>query len=137
MNIFTASPATVDALWVHAKPHLDRFLKETQLISPDDILNQVRTGEKQLWMAEKDAECVGVVVTDVYEKVRGRICCIWGACGTVGIKELQPTFLKIESWARDIGCVALEVRGRKGWKRVLPEFEETGVLLEKDLRKVH
>ena len=137
MNLFTASPATVDDLWSHALPHLERFAKETLLASPQDILSAVKNGEKQLWMAEEDNECVGVMVTEVYETFKGNVCCIWAACGTVGVGKLSPTFSNVESWAREIGCVALEVRGRKGWQKVLPGFELTGVLLEKDLRKVH
>jgi hypothetical protein len=50
---------------------------------------------------------------------------------------LREALEEIERWAMSINCVAMEIRGRKGWVRALPEFKQTGVLLEKDLRRMH
>jgi hypothetical protein len=137
LSIFTASSENLETLWPLALPHLERFAQETLLASPQDVLEDLRTGAKQLWLYEEGALVVGVIVTEIYETMKGRVCCIWAACGTVGVHALKPTFDEIEAWARSIHCATVEVRGRKGWARILDGFKQTGVLLEKDLRQVH
>lgn len=135
--IFTAQAETLPELWPHARPHIERFSAETQLISADDLYRDISTGHKQLWMTEADGVVRAVVVTQVYPTLKGPICCVWAACGDSGIESLLAVLAEIEKWARSMNCVALEIRGRKGWKRVLPEFEQTGILLEKNLMRVH
>ena len=135
--IFTANADTLETLWPLALPHIERVADETLIASPDDILSDIREGLKQLWLCEQEGSVTGAIVTQVYETRRGSICCIWAASGVVGVEMLVPVFSDIEAWAREIGCVALEVKGRKGWKRVLPGFKETAICLEKDLRQVH
>ena len=39
----------------------------------------------------------------------------------------------IEDHARLIGCVSIQVKGRKGWKRVLKDYNEIQVTLERKL----
>jgi hypothetical protein len=41
----------------------------------------------------------------------------------------------IESWARTMGCYAIEIVGREGWQRVLPDYKRTAVVLEKPLQQ--
>lgn len=135
--IFTAQPETLTELWPHAKPHLERFSAETLLTSADDMYRDIASGSKQLWMTEADSQVMAVVVTHVYATQRGKVCGVCAACGNSGIEALLSVLAEIEKWARSIDCVAIEVRGRKGWLRVLPEFEQTGIILEKDLRQVH
>jgi hypothetical protein len=135
--IFTAQFDTLEQLWLHAKPHIERFSSETMLISPDDMYRDISTGDKQLWMTEAEGIVNAVVITQIYPTQKGSICCVWAACGNSGIESLVKVLGEIEKWARSIDCVALEIRGRKGWSRVLPQFKQTGVLLEKDLRQVH
>lgn len=135
--IFTAQKADLERLWAHARPFIERFSDETMVVSAEDLYRDISAGEKQLWLIEEGARVTAVVVTQVYSTRKGSICCVWAACGNSGIGLLLDALAEIEKWARSIGCVALEIRGRKGWERVLPEFAKTGVLLEKDLRKVH
>lgn len=137
MSLFTVHKETLEKLWPHALPHLERFAKETLLASPEDIKRDISEGEKQLWMVEKGGRVVAVAVTLFYETLRGRVCTIWAACGDSGIEEIKTTFPEIENWAESIGCVAVEIRGRKGWKRVLEGYAETGILLEKSLIRIH
>lgn len=135
--IFTAQAETLPELWIHAKPHIERFSAETLLISADDMYRDILTGNKQLWMTEGDGRVQAVVITQIYPTMKGPICCVWAACGESGIEKLLDVLAEIEKWAISLDCVAIEIRGRKGWRRVLPEFEQTGILLEKNLRKVH
>lgn len=85
-------------------------------------------------MASDEAGHVyGVVVTQVYPTMRGDICCIWGACGTAPKSVILEVYAHIEAWARNLGCFALEIHGRRGWERMLKGFTKTAVILEKPL----
>ena len=134
MSVFAVGSADIDELWQHLLPHVERFERETQLISAEDLRVELKNAEKQLWSYDDNGP-VGFAVTQVYSTARGNICCIWAACGTAPMEQILEVFDAIEGWARGLGCVALEIRGRKGWKRVLPGFKETGILLEKCLAK--
>lgn len=135
--IFTAQPETLDQLWPHALPHLKRFSEETLLLNTEQIYEALKTNNKQLWMAERDGQVVLVVVTEVKAVDAGSICTIRIGSGTAGHELLRAMCDEIEAWARGIGCVGMEICGRKGWSRVLDGFRQTGVILEKDLRQVH
>lgn len=135
--IFTAHPETLSELWPHALPHLKRFAEETLLIDPDQLYKDILENQKQLWMFEDDGKVILAVVTEIWRSQLGQICTIKIAAGTCGHDVLRGVCDEIEKWARNEGCVGIEICGRKGWSRVLDGFKQTGVILEKDLRKVH
>lgn len=51
-------------------------------------------------------------------------------------KEVHDTFISmVESFAIRIGCSALELWGRKGWKKLLPEWNDSYTVFTKDLKE--
>ena len=40
----------------------------------------------------------------------------------------------IEAFAIKMGCGALEMWGRKGWKKLLPDWKDTYIVYTKDLK---
>lgn len=135
--IFTAQSDTLPFLWPHALPHIQRFAEETLLIDPDELYREILENQKQLWLFEDDGKVVLAVVTEIWKSAAGQICTIKIAAGTCGHEVLRNMSEEIEIWARNEGCVGIEICGRKGWSRVLDGFKQTGVILEKDLRQVH
>ena len=134
--IFTVQPETLDQFWPQALPHLERFSRETLLVNTLDIYQRVKQSHEQLWMLERDGEVVLVVITEITAGA-GPICRIRIGSGTAGHEALRDMCDEIERWAVRIGCVGMEICGRKGWQKVLEGFNQTGVILEKDLRQVH
>jgi hypothetical protein len=137
VSLFTANSDTLETLWPYAERHIRKVVEQTMIRSVEDIYHDLANGEKQLWLCEQHGVVSGIVITEIYATQRGNICCIWAASGDVGVEMLSPLFTQIEQWARSVECVALEIKGRRGWKRVLPGFKETAICLEKDLRQVH
>lgn len=135
--IFTAQPETLDQLWPLALPHLERFSEGTLLINTQCIYEQLKKNEKQLWLFEDGGVVTLVVVTEVWPSMKGPVCTIKIASGHAGHQPLLDICGEIERWASDIGCIGIEIVGRKGWSRLLDGFKQTGVVLEKDLRQVH
>jgi hypothetical protein len=134
--IFTASPETLDRLWPLVLPHLERFSRETLLVNTADLYTRIKDSHEQLWLLERDGDVVLVVVTEV-TVAASPICRIRVGAGTAGHEALRDMCDEIERWAVRMGCVGMEICGRKGWLKVLDGFTQTGVILEKDLRQVH
>lgn len=124
----------VDLYWPHIAPHLERFARECRTASAEDIRADVKAALKQLWGYYRGDCLLGVAVTETFPTLRGQICRIWAAAGSEAEGgEILEVFAEIEKWARELGCAVIEIRGRLGWKRVLPGFQQVAVILEKEL----
>lgn len=132
MNSTWLSAAQISARWDEFGPYLDRFEKETQIASAEVIREACIKGDKQLWSIH-DHELRGVVVTQVLESPKGRVCEVYAACGTCSREGMREVFVSLRLWALAVDCKFFRTYGRKGWKRVLPEFKEIGVILEQEL----
>ena len=87
-------------------------------------------GKAQLWCGR-----ASVIVTELIAYPRLKACRIWLAGGDMAelTKEMLPD---VEAWASAEGCTRMEVVGRKGWARVLSDYREPSVVLEKEIAHV-
>lgn len=132
MNPVWLSSAQIDAQWYELGPYLERFERETQLASAEVIRAACLKGDKQLWAIHDHMIC-GVVVTQVLESPKGRVCEVYAACGACSREGIREVYVHLQLWAAEAGCKFIRTYGRKGWKRVLPKFRQVGVILEQEL----
>jgi hypothetical protein len=85
-----------------------------------------------LWLAWDGTEIVGACVTELSKTTRGLVCIIVAMGGNDRKRWLHFT-KQLEDFARAEQCVAMRLYGRKGWKRVLRDYRETRIILEKEL----
>lgn len=112
----------LDKAWQIAVPFLERLGDYTDL-SLDEIYEGLKDQKYQMWITW-DEEIRGVCVTQTFQTDEGLICCFVVAAGD-RFKSLR--FLEhIEDWARSVGCFACEIKGRRGWGRILKDYTETG-----------
>jgi hypothetical protein len=128
VNVFCLGADEIDKHWHDFRPHLERFERLGE-INVDEARDQLRAGLKQLWGCQSDQRIVGVCLT----RVAGTTCEVCGAVGSASKDEILTVYREIEAWAASLGCTRMRVTGRRGWQRVLKGFEQTGVILEKDL----
>lgn len=136
-NFFPVLPEQIKAARPHLEPFLTEFEEKTALISPDDVFAQAESGATQLWAYHDGEKFCGVVGTRRFKTSLGEICNLWICCGHDVDDYMDGAFAQIERWARDIGCHALEIQGRKGWGRRLPGFTAKAVVWEKLLAERH
>ena len=89
----------------------------------------------QLWIAVDRSEperIEAVCVTEIVSYPRERRCGLVFCAGDESGRWLHHLDA-IADWARGQGCAALELQGRPGWERRLPEWKKTHVLLRKRL----
>lgn len=96
-----------------------------------EVVAELASGMAQLWIGEdRTVHCA--VVTCLSRSARGLICEIWLMGGRDRSRWLHFIH-RIEQEARRRGCIAIELIGRRGWARVLPEYRTKAIVLERIL----
>lgn len=133
MNVFCLGPEQIDEHWSAFGHHLERFEAEGFDFAAD-IRAGLKSADKQLFGVEDAGSVLGVVVTKIVVTPKGRVCEVHACCGTsADIRAVVELLLpRIEAWAEEIGCARMRVIGRKGWKRILRDYRQPGVVMEKE-----
>lgn len=116
--------------WPIAEPLLARAVARFPNYTLEDVHRSIAAGERQLWIRVPDHEVA--VVTAITDYPAGRRLTLFALAG-----ELRPgwqaLFRSIEDWARSQGCSGVDIYGRRGWERVLPDYRLAHVVLSKEL----
>lgn len=117
------------AHWARARHLLLPALAWAEDSSEDDVVAALRNGTAQLWIGEDDQVRCGVV-TCLSGTPQGLICEIWLMGGRDRHRWLH--FLDvIEAAARERGCFCMELTGRRGWGRLLPQYRPKAFVFRK------
>jgi hypothetical protein len=95
-----------------------------------EVVRQIETTEAQLWLV---GDGQAAVVTSISTRATGKVCLIW-LLGGRDPKAWIDGIETIESAAREAGCVGMEIVGRAGWTRLLPEYRQIAVVIRKALQ---
>ena len=98
----------------------------------DGLRRELVAARLLLWLVWDGDKIKGAVVTELAETVSGRICVIVAMGGADRSRWLH-LLKELEDYARRESCRTMRLYGRKGWKRVLRDYRETRVILEKGL----
>ena len=127
-------PEDVAYVWEEVAPLLDTVKEHTEgELETDDFLEPLTHGDMQLWIATEGSTVHGVMVTQLVPYPQKKILRIISLAGD-NFEELRGFQEMIEAFAVKTGCTALEMWGRKGWKKLLPDREDTYVVYTKDLK---
>ena len=127
-------PEDVAYVWEEVAPLLDTVKEHTEgELETDDFLEPLTHGDMQLWIATEGSTVHGVMVTQLIPYPQKKILRIISLAGD-NFEELRGFQEMIEAFAVKTGCTALEMWGRKGWKKLLPDWEDTYVVYTKDLK---
>jgi len=106
-----------------------RFPSDTTIEATE---RDVLSGAQLLWVAWDGFEPIGAVTSALYQTPRRKICSVVVGFGEA--KDLPNLFFPlIEAYARAEGCSNLRLSGREGWARVLKDFRQPWIVLDKDL----
>ena len=91
----------------------------------EQVIEIVKRGDAQLW-AFKDS----AIVTEIINYPQRRTLRFWLAGGDLEtLLEVEP---KIRKWSILYNCKAVEIIGRKGWGKVLKDYEPTATVFIKE-----
>lgn len=129
MSVFCLAAEQIDALWDEIAPHIYR-MERLGYIGADELRDELKLSKKQLWGLQEAGAVRGICIT----RIAGKCCEIYAAVGSQSKRgQIIALYNHVEQWARDIGCDRMRVIGRKGWMRLLANYQQVGIVLEKDL----
>ena len=103
---------------------------ETFKMLKDDILYS----RSLLWIAHIGTDIYGAAATKIVVYPNGRKVCVITACAGHSFPKWRHTIQEIEKYAKHMGCKAVRISGRKGWKILKAEgYREPWIMLEKEL----
>lgn len=104
------------------------------VLNSEDVLQFLASGQWRLWVAIENGTVVAAMTVEFFYYPRDKVCRVVTMGGERMVEWLtSDTINTFEDWARQEGCSYIDVYGRRGWKKVLPNFEEKAVLLRKQL----
>lgn len=126
----------VDKVWPLAEKLVSDACEEHGGYNANDILEYLKAGLMQLWMAidGESNKVICVCVTEIRQYPNFKVCDLRITTG----EQYDRWFNYMDQiceWARSEGCKRMEIFARPGWERILKHkgFNKTHVQLEKDL----
>lgn len=132
VELVPVDPSMVKGVWPHAGPLIKSAMDRTALGNFGDVEREVLGGMQQLWLAWNGSAIEAAAVTRLV-LIGNRKICILVACGGKGRKRWLPLIAGIEQFARDEGCRAVRIIGRKGWQRILADYRVNYVVMDREL----
>ena len=120
VHYFTLQPSEIDQHWSWIEPLLKTI--DEAVWTTAEVRDALKSSEAQLWAFGDDPR--GIVVTRLGKIGNTPSGLIWLAAGKS--VEAFTHFLRayIEPWFQSRGCRVVEIVGRRGWKKFLPDYRE-------------
>lgn len=121
-------------------PSLEPLVKQAlcvygmdELYEPRHIRDFVASGEMQCWVVlTGKLDYVKVVgITQILAYPKGLVAQVLCTASLDFGNDWQQCMENVREWAHLNGCKWVEVYGRQGWKRVLRDFDDAGVVLRR------
>ena len=134
MKTHLLEPEDVAYMWESVAPFLARVSEHTEgELEPDDYIEPLTHGDMQLWIATENKEIIAVLITQIISYPQKRILRLISLAGD-NFSRFKGCLDMVESFAISNHCTALEMWGRKGWKRLLPDWKDSYIVYTKDIK---
>ena len=134
MKAHIVQPEDIPYIWDQVAPLLDRVREHTEgELETDDYLGELSDGNMQLWIATENNGLHSIMVTQIAVYPQKKVLKIISMAGSE-FSRLYEFNDMVESFAIKTGCSGMELWGRKGWKKLLPDWESNYIVYTKDLK---
>lgn len=124
-------PPNVAIVWPHVKHWIKKAYQRCDLGRFDETEPKVLSGRYVLWVIWNEPTIEGAGLTFIYHTEAAKVCQIIVYGGEGYRFEMLEA---IENYARAEGCDCVRFLGRKGWARVMKNYTQTKVILERKLK---
>lgn len=125
-------PKFIKAAWPIAAPMLRPAMRKGGLGTFAALERGVLYGDSLLWLVLRDGTAVAALVTDLI-RAEDELVCLITACGGHDMRAWLPLIARIEAFAVAEKCARMRLMGRKGWARMLPQYRQEHVILERKM----
>lgn len=129
-DVFTLQSGEIESNWEWIEPFLLRVDEPSW--TTEDVKASLISGESQLWAAHENGAPLGVWLTKINKSHSRKWGLVWIAAGKPLEAGLDLFRRHTEPWLEAQGCRHVEITGRRGWKRVLPDYTERAVVFVKE-----
>jgi hypothetical protein len=130
-SVFTLKSHEIEDHWFWIERFLQRV--ENPPWKPKHVKADLKAAQAQAWVfGDGRSAPVGLVITRIETLHDVRFGLLWIAAGT-GLERAGDGLAEIEAWFKRMGCVRSEIVGRRGWGRVLPDYQEAETRFVKEL----
>ena len=130
-NVRGVQPREVEAIWPAILALVEDGLRHAGgCFAAADVKQSLAAGRRQLWIDGLAPRCI--LITELIEYPLRRVLHVFLASGRLP-RDWRDLWRGIERWAASDGCAAVEIRGRPGWARRLPDYRATMIFLRKEL----
>ena len=131
-RLFTGiASSRIDSVWCDFEDILQRTLLHGDY-KLENIRQLCENGQMQLWVAYYNGLPEAASVTQIIEHPQQTVCEIVLMAGK-NIRALLPYLKIIEQWAYSKGARVLRIQGRKGWNKMLIEYKQIAIVMERQL----
>ena len=125
-------PEDIAYIWEEVAPLLNRVKEHSEgEAEPDDFLEPLTHGHMQLWIATEDKQMHSAMITQIIVYPQKKVLRVISIAGS-DFKRLYEFNDMVESFAIKTGCSGMELWGRRGWKKLLPDWESNYIVYSKD-----
>lgn len=112
--------------------YLLKVIDKAPEVTLKTVLESIQKGHSQLWLIYRDEEILGAVVTKhVSYPVKERL--LIHLCGGKDITEWVDLYMEtVEGWAKEKGLDGVEIFGRKGWTKLIPDYSSDIIYMVKE-----
>ena len=136
MKATIVEPEDVPYIWDNVAPLLSKVIQHSEgELGTDDYLSNLMSGSMQLWIVTEDGKIILSMVTQIIQFPQKKVLRTIALAGE-RFKEVHSQFSDmLASYALKNKCSSLELWGRKGWKKMLPDWKDTYIVYTKDLKE--
>jgi hypothetical protein len=132
VELSCVDPVQVPKIWPHVAHLIRRAMERGGLGRFEDVERDVLSANAFLWLAIESGSVLAAAVTQVTQQNDHRLCVIV-ACGGHDWKKFGGLIAGLEAYARAEGCRRMEIAGRPGWLRRLPDYRLAKIVIRKEL----
>ena len=131
INLSTLQSDKIEGSWNEIEPLVKRVLNKIDLYYTIEYIKEsLLRAEMQLWTSLEGTQIKSICITQIQIHPKYKFLNIVMQAGQLASVEHLH---QIEQWGKSQGCTRVKLTGRRGWKRVLPDYKETLIKLEKEL----
>ncbi len=132
VELACVDPAQVGRIWPHVSHVIRRAMARGGMGRFEDVERDVLGANAYLWLAIESGSVLAAAVTQVTQDKDGRLCTIV-ACGGHDWARWGGLIEGLENYARAENCRRMAIAGRPGWRRRLPDYRLSKVVIRKEL----
>ncbi len=132
MTVVRGVPAEeIPAMWPEIRSLVARAISHAAGDhTPETVRIDLEQRSRQLFVTWP--ERTAILITAIEERPARKVLHVFALAGRLP-KDWREVLGSIETWAAEQGCAAIELQGRPGWTRRLPEYGGRMIILRKEL----